>query len=195
MPGFVSSAKKPKRGPVLAGDNRRQLLISFIALIVVVIADQLTKLWAVSYLQAGEIKQVLGAFFQLKLAYNEGGAMGTNFGGGLFYLISSVLILAIVIYFIIISRQNKIMAYSLAAIAGGAIGNIIDRLRIGRVVDFLDFDFFDINLGKFRIERWWTFNIADSAIMIGLIILLICVIWFSPSYKSGESAPINNPTT
>lgn len=195
MPGFVSSARKPKRRPVLAGDNRRQLLLSFIALIVIVLADQLTKLWAVSYLPAGEIKQVLGTFFQLKLAYNEGGAMGTNFGGGLFYLISSILILAIVIYFIIISRQNKIMAYSLAVIAGGAIGNIIDRLRIGRVVDFLDFDFFDINLGKFRIERWWTFNIADSAITIGLIILLICVIWFSSSHKSGESAPINNPNT
>ena len=66
----------------------------------------------------------------------------------------------------------------LALIAGGAIGNIIDRLRFGKVVDFLDFDFFDINLFGYQIDRWWTFNIADAVISCSIIFLLIRLIFF-----------------
>jgi signal peptidase II len=111
--------------------------------------------------------------------------MGTNFGSGTFYLITSFLILLVVIYFIITHRYNKMVTFPLAAIAGGAIGNIIDRLRIGRVIDFMDFDFFDINFLGQKLERWWTFNIADAAISAGMIILIFYIL-FHPKTKGTQ---------
>lgn len=107
---------------------------------------------------------------------NEGGALGTNFGTGTFYLISSLLILAIVVYSIITSKDSKMITCPLAAVAGGAVGNIIDRIRLGKVIDFLDFDFFDISLFGYEIDRWWTFNIADAAITIAVVFLLIYIV-------------------
>jgi signal peptidase II len=153
-------------------------------LIAVLALDQITKVCVIRYLVNGETIQVIGQFFQLKLIYNTGGALGTELGSSAFYLVSSFLILGFVIYFIMAYRQIKPMSYPLAAIAGGAIGNIIDRLRLGKVVDFLDVDFFDISILGFDIERWWVFNVADSAITVGIIILLIYIIFFSKKHMA-----------
>jgi signal peptidase II len=107
---------------------------------------------------------------------NKGGALGTNFGTGTFYLISSLLILAIVVYSIITSKESKMITCPLAGVAGGAVGNIIDRIRLGEVIDFLDFDFFNISLFGYEIDRWWTFNVADAAITVAVIFLLIYIV-------------------
>lgn len=170
----------------------RTLIVPSLIIIVVVIADQLSKIWAVAKLIEGETYQVVGNFFQLKLIYNEGGAMGTNFGGPAFYLISAIAILIMVFYFIFVNRSQKFIANSMALIAGGAVGNIIDRVQAGRVVDFLDFDFFDFNMFGRTIERWWTFNIADAAITIGIIILMFFILFFSKQLQSSESAPVED---
>ncbi len=129
-------------------------------------------------MENGGSTQILGQFFQLKLVYNRGGALGTDLGGSWFYLITSLLILSFVVYFIIANKNVKLIAIPLAAIAGGAVGNIIDRIRLGKVVDFLDFDFFDFNIMGLHVERWWTFNLADSAITLGVIGLLIYIIFY-----------------
>jgi signal peptidase II len=179
MPGSVLSAKRRKRRPKLAADIRRQLLIPFFILLAVVLADQLTKLWALSYLSDMTALSVFGDFFRLKLTHNEGGAMGTNLGGRLFYLVTSSIILIVVLYMIVTNRSQKIISYPLAAISGGAIGNMIDRIRIGSVIDFIDVDFFDIDIAGFRLERWWTFNVADSAITVGMVIVLIYILFYS----------------
>lgn len=168
----------------------QKLLIPSLILIVVAMADQLSKMWAVSGLVEGETYQVIGSFFQLKLIYNEGGAMGTNFGGPAFYLISAIAILIMVFYFIYANRSQKFIAQTMALIAGGAVGNIIDRIQSGRVVDFLDFDFFDFNMFGRTIERWWTFNIADAAITIGIIILMFFILFFSKQLQAPNSAPV-----
>ncbi|PKK83664.1 MAG: signal peptidase II [candidate division Zixibacteria bacterium HGW-Zixibacteria-1] len=179
MPGSALSVKKVKRRPRLAGVSKRHLLIPLLTLAVVVIADQLTKLYALGRLIEGQPWQVLGTFFQLKLIFNKGGALGTDFGSGIFYLVSSLLILLIVIYFIYINRHNLLISLPMAAVAGGAVGNIIDRIRFGKVVDFLDFDFFDINMFGLHFDRWWVFNIADASITIGVIILLIFLLFLN----------------
>jgi signal peptidase II len=155
----------------------------------VVIADQLTKLYALGRLLEGQPRQVLGTFFQLKLIFNKGGALGTDFGSGIFYLVSSLLILLIVIYFIYINRHNLLISVPMAAVAGGAVGNIIDRIRFGKVVDFLDFDFFDINMFGLHIDRWWVFNIADASITIGVIILLVFLLFLN------QTEPAVSPET
>jgi len=140
-------------------------------------------------LTEGRAQKVLGSFFQLKLVYNKGGALGTDFGSSAFYLVSSLLILAIVIYFIVVNRDKLSFALPMGAIAGGAIGNIIDRIRLGQVVDFLDFDFFNINMMGLNIDRWWIFNIADASITVGVIILLAFLLF------SGKQVQLSDDKT
>ena len=147
------------------------------------LSDQLTKIWAVESLAGNSPTEVFGRFFMFTLVYNEGGAMGTNFGSSTYYLISSIFILMFVFYYIYANRNKAFFAYPMAFIAGGAIGNIIDRIRLGRVIDFLDFDFFDIRIGDYLIERWWTFNIADAAITCSIIYLVIYMLFFHKSHK------------
>jgi len=174
--------------PTRAGAELKKLILPTLILIVIAVLDQITKLWAVSNLAEGETRQVIGEFFQLKLVYNEGGALGTNFGGTPFYLVSAALILILVLYFIYANRNQKLIAFPMSLIAGGAVGNIIDRFQSGKVVDFLDIDFFDFTLFGHSIDRWWTFNIADSAITVGIIFLIIYIIFFSKSSNPVQSA-------
>ncbi|HHI02389.1 MAG: signal peptidase II [Candidatus Zixiibacteriota bacterium] len=178
--------------PKKVGADYQKLIVPSLILIVVALIDQLTKMWAEAELIEGETYQVLGSFFQLKLIYNEGGAMGTNFGGPSFYLISAVAILIMVFYFIYANRSQKFIANSMALIAGGAVGNIIDRVQSGLVVDFLDFDFFNFSMFGRTIERWWTFNIADAAITVGIFILMFYILLYSKYSKPAESAPADN---
>jgi signal peptidase II len=167
----------------------------FIIIIVIAAIDQLSKTWAINNLADGQVWQVLGSFFQLKLLYNQGGVMGSSLGGSTFYLISSLCVLAFVLYFLYTYRRIWMVATPMAIIAGGAIGNIVDRLQHGQVVDFLDFDFFNINIGTFSIDRWWTFNIADAAISVGVVWLIIYMLFLNnpprhqASYSTGDSSP------
>jgi len=147
--------------------------------------DQLTKLWAISCLSDKSSVEVLGRFLMFTLVYNKGGALGTNFGSSTYYLVSSLLILTIVLYYLVMNRNNTAIAYPLSFIAGGAIGNIIDRLRLGKVIDFLDMDFFNINLIGYHIDRWWTFNIADAAISCSIVFLLADIIFIRRKQAPG----------
>ncbi len=133
----------------------------------------MTKVWAVNALTDQPSKKILGDFFMLTLVFNEGGAMGTNLGGTNFYLIVAFIVIPVLCWLMYVRREQKYLVWPLALIVAGAIGNQIDRIRIGHVVDFIDFDFFDINIWKLHIDRWWTFNIADSAITCGLVFLIV----------------------
>ncbi len=75
----------------------------------------------------------------------------------------------------------------------GAIGNVIDRIRLGKVIDFLDVDFFDITIGSFQIERWWTFNIADAAISCSLMFLIGLYLFHPKSHPAKTSTPTDHP--
>ena len=178
---------KPKKSNIL-----RKLLLPISIILVVVALDQISKIWALGYLAEIHSVNVFGDFFKLTLVYNEGGAMGSSFGSSNYYLISSILILLFVFYYIYTNRDNLCIAYPLAFISGGALGNIIDRIAYGKVVDFLDFDFFDINIGSFRLERWWTFNIADAVISCSIIFLLIILIFYNPKKNSSVTPQENN---
>lgn len=134
--------------------------------------------------------EVIGEFLMLTLIYNEGGALGTSFGPSFYYLATSSLILVFVLYYIFVNRSHKHMAYPLAFIAGGAMGNITDRIRIGKVIDWIDVDFFDVNLFGYQLERWWTFNIADAAISCSILYLLVSMFLTKHSSHSGEDKSI-----
>ena len=153
----------------------------------IVILDQVTKMLAVSNITEGQPVEVLGRFLMFTLVYNQGGAMGTSFGSANYYLISSLVILVFVLWYIYKSRGVPITAIPLAFIAGGAIGNDIDRIRMGRVIDFIDVDFFDISLFGFELQRWWVFNIADIAITCAIVFLLLHLIFGDHGQKTPSS--------
>jgi signal peptidase II len=176
MPDCALSVSPPKKRAKPADSSVRKLLWPTVIVLAVAAADQLSKVWAVSFLSGKLSVEVLGRFFILTLVYNRGGALGTSFGSSTYYLISSIAILCFVVYYIYVSRGTTRITYPLAFTAGGAVGNIIDRIRLGHVIDFLDVDFFNINIFGYRIDRWWTFNLADAAISCSILFLVISLL-------------------
>ncbi len=179
----------PKQSPASQGGVARRNYLWLSALIIVCAAgvDQLTKLWAVRELTGQAPLPLLGEFLRFTLVYNEGGAMGTNFGGALYYLIIGIAILLVIVYYLWLYRFSVRYSAPLALIASGAVGNLIDRVRLGRVVDWIDVDFFDIDLFGFQLERWWTFNIADASITLALM-YMIWAVFTSPVGKMEKRA-------
>jgi len=156
----------------------------------VLLADQITKVLAVRGLTDAQPVSVLGSFVQFTLVYNQGGALGTNLGSSTYYLIASILILLFVLYYIYLARQDRILAITLSFVAGGALGNIVDRIRLGRVIDFIDVDIPDVNLFGYHLERWWTFNIADAAITCAIVVLLVRLIFARPQPASTSDGSV-----
>ncbi|MDO4908711.1 MAG: signal peptidase II [Corynebacterium sp.] len=137
-----------------------------IIIIVVAIVDQLTKMAILSTMHAGEIRPLIGDWFRFYLVFNSGAAF--SMGTGMTWIFTLIQAAFVIIIAATCSRvKDPLMAVALALIAGGALGNLIDRLFrapaffIGHVVDF-------ISVGNFAI-----FNIADSCITIGVCLLII----------------------
>jgi signal peptidase II len=133
----------------------------------VVVLDFLSKRWVEAHLAFGEFIPVTG-FFNLVLAHNTGAAFSFLAGAGgwqnLFFM--AVAVVACVVMLVLIYRNtgNILFIASLGLILGGALGNLIDRVMLGHVVDFLDF-----HLGGWH---WPAFNVADSAITVGTVLLV-----------------------
>jgi signal peptidase II len=126
------------------------------------------------------------------LVYNEGGAMGTSFGSSSLYIVIALLVIPVLLVFIYRDRNRPALSYPLAFIVAGALGNLIDRIRLGRVIDFIDCDFFHINIWKFQLERWWTFNVADASITCALVFLIVYQLFFHHHPAPG---PIDTSTS
>jgi signal peptidase II len=153
---------------------KRKYWVLLITCLVVISLDQFTKYTVQKNLPLHHRVEVIPGFFNLTHVRNTGGAFGV-FGGEkggigsiLFVVVSLIAVGAIVFFFIKIKEHEKTLALSFSLILGGAIGNLIDRLRYGEVVDFLDF-----HLSAYH---WPAFNIADSAICIGIGLMALEVL-------------------
>jgi signal peptidase II len=137
----------------------------------VVVCDQITKHLALKSFQLGEIRPVVYGLFNLTLSFNRGAAFGLWSGlesGWREVVLGTTVLLAMSVVGYLLTRpyyNARVAQIALAGILGGAIGNVIDRFRYGAVIDFLDF-----YLGN---SHWPAFNIADSAICVGVGLLLI----------------------
>jgi signal peptidase II len=135
-----------------------------------VVLDQLSKRAILKSFQPGELLPVIDGLWNLTLTFNRGAAFGLWSGlpsGWREAVLALTIILALGVVTFLLSRpyyKSAVAQISLAAILGGAIGNVIDRVRFGAVVDFLDF-----YIGMYH---WPAFNIADSAICIGVALML-----------------------
>ena len=141
---------------------------------IVVGMDQITKLLVLALMPLYHVVAVIPGFFNLTHIRNPGGAFGFLAAGGpglrnaLFIGVSVVAMGLIVGFYRSTPRTHPWLATALAMIFGGAVGNLIDRLRFGEVVDFLD-----VFIGSYH---WPAFNVADSAITVGISIFVAHVV-------------------
>ncbi len=136
----------------------------------VVLTDQVSKALILKYLPVHHSISVVAGFFDITHIHNPGGAFGlmANMGAGIrtvvFLFISSLAVGLIFYLYNKTPRTHSFLAIGFALIFGGAIGNLIDRVRFGFVVDFLDV--------YVKSLHWPAFNIADSAITVGILIFI-----------------------
>lgn len=136
----------------------------------IVVADQISKALVVANLalyEAWAPVESLRHLFTVTRVHNTGAAFGLFPDGGAFFALVALIVVGIVIYFYrtLPAHEMPLIGIALGLQLGGALGNLIDRLRQGYVVDFLDFKF------------WPVFNIADGAIVVGTLSLLVLMWW------------------
>lgn len=151
--------------------------ITVIALsILILILDQISKFYISSALSLGQSIPVIRDIFHISLVYNTGCAFGLLKNQKIFFILLS----AVVVFYILRDLFFNCRRYSLSRkaalglIMGGAAGNLLDRLRLGYIIDFLDF------------RVWPVFNLADSAITIGIIILGCSLLKGASGHKSAS---------
>lgn len=147
-----------------SGGMLKWLGLAFILLV----ADQVSKALVVGYYQLGDSTPV-ASFLNVVRVHNSGAAFSFLAGASgwqrWFFTVIGVLAAALILWMLKSHAGQKLFAFSMACILGGAIGNVIDRIRYGYVVDFLDF--------HWRGMHFPAFNIADSAITIGAVCLIL----------------------
>jgi signal peptidase II len=137
-----------------------------ILFLLVLVADQYTKLAVQQDFFLGQSVPVLAGIFNLTYVQNTGGAFGIMRNSTNLFIVISIVVILFIIYFLIKEEKKDVYVQVIfSLVLGGAISNLIDRLRLGYVVDFIDF------------QVWPVFNIADAAITIGMVLLLIRIIF------------------
>ncbi len=161
-------------------NTRSYLIIGLISGVVII--DQITKFTVKKLMFLYERIEIVGAFFQLTYIENPGMAFGIQMENKILFTVLSIGAAIIVAVYLFRMREEKfLLQIALGLILGGAIGNLIDRLIYGKVVDFLDFEFFDISVPAFNflfldfpgydLTRWPVFNMADSSVTVGMVII------------------------
>ncbi len=145
-------------------------IISVILILLGVFLDQISKYLVVIYLELGESVDVIPGVLRFTYVQNDGAAFGSlDDQRWIFMILSSVAIVGILVYMFWKKPQEKLVLASLILIVSGGIGNMIDRIRLEYVIDFIDFCAFP--------KIWmWVFNIADSCVCIGAGLLMLWLI-------------------
>lgn len=185
--------------------------------LVIIISDQISKFYikglSITFLNLkfegmylGESIPVLGDFFKITFTENPGMAFGFDPGSdfklfiSVFSLVASI---GLLIYLFSVRNKSLSLKIAIALILGGAVGNVIDRmfygliydyspLFYGKVVDFFDLDFFNFSIFGRNYDRWPIFNIADAAVSIGVLILLVFYKHHEDEDKKSREVPEAN---
>ena len=152
--------------------NNKFNLTLFFLFLTLVILDQITKALVINFFNLYDSVALL-PMINLTFVVNYGFAFGLLNNPSLNQILVSLVILAIIIYFLylLIKTQDKIFQLTLTLILAGALGNFIDRIFRGFVIDFID-----IYIGKYH---WPAFNIADSCITVGFVVLMINILFLN----------------
>lgn len=160
--------------PVVRDSRHRKYVIGLIGFSVITLAlDLVTKIIVQANFRLGESIPIIGQTVKLTYIHNPRGAFGMEIGSNLFHILISFVVIAAVLYALFKEAgRARVVDYSLAGIIAGAIGNLVDRIRMGEVVDFIDVNIPDIDFLGIEMQRWPVFNIADAAVTVGVIALL-----------------------
>ncbi|MDN6028808.1 MAG: signal peptidase II [Lactobacillus sp.] len=145
--------------------------------LIVVLADQGLKSYIASNYQLGEIHNIIPGLFSFNYLQNPGAAWNILMGQMWFFYIISLIAIGVCSYFLWSKRYRKpLLQTGLAFVLGGIIGNFIDRLHLKYVIDMIQLDFLNFNI----------FNLADSAITIGVILIMIYLLFFDDKTRTKE---------
>lgn len=176
----------------------QRYLLLIVGSAITIALDQITKLWSVAALALPDgqlpvshrdivtkVQVVFESWFNFKLAGNPGAAFGLfrKLPDGWrvpFFVLISVVAVAVIFTLYRKAEGERLQRWSLTLILGGAIGNLIDRVRLGYVIDFIDW--------HYGVKHWPTFNIADVAISAGVALLLIDSFWPRRKAKAADEA-------
>jgi signal peptidase II len=147
---------------------------------VLVVADQLTKAWLVSFLAPGQSVDVVGDTLRLVFSQNNGGLFGLFHGQAVVFGLVSLVVVGLIVLYHARADRSMYLSITLGLLLGGAVGNLIDRLRLGYVVDFVD-----AGVGTMR---WYTFNVADTGISFAIVLLLAASLWPSLTRRGSDHA-------
>ncbi len=149
---------------------KRNIMTVLGFVIVALFLDQITKLWVVNFLKPLDPPtEIIGSILRLKLTFNPYGVFGISFGpAALNYAISIIGIAALL--YVAFTLKDRLGAVVFGLLIGGALGNALDRVRFGYVIDFID-----MGIGNLR---WFTYNLADAFLTVGVVFLLVREIIF-----------------
>ena len=148
--------------PVARGRARWGVFVAIA--VTVIVLDQASKAWLVSSVGPGEVIRLVGDYVRLVFSHNSGALFGIFRDQALLFGIVSLGVVGLILAYHGRSGRNLYLSITLGLLLGGAIGNLIDRFRLGYVVDWVDVGLGDI--------RFWTFNVADAAISTAIVLLI-----------------------
>jgi len=154
-------------------------VIFFVTAAVIILLDQITKHYIDSYMSVGDSFPVIQGLFNITHVRNPGAAFGIfskspEIFRTVFLIAVTSAAMVLILYYVRMNRERGgLLNLAMSLIFGGAIGNLIDRIRFGEVIDFLDF--------YISSHHWPAYNVADSAISTGAVLLLLAMVW-----KKGE---------
>ncbi len=168
-----------------AGAGRRRLGLGLVIAALILAADQASKWLILTVVMAPPRVIPVTDFFNLVLTWNRGISFSLLAGEAVWLPLALVALALVICGFLIVwmrRAENALIAAALGLVVGGALGNVVDRLRFGAVIDFLD-----LHVGGWH---WPAFNLADSAISVGVAVILIHGLWLRPGvgYSSTGSA-------
>ena len=159
-------------------NNYKRFFSISATIVLILFFDQLSKIFIINYFQTNNSIIYLTSFLNFELIWNEGIAFGLlSFENSKVYnFISIIILLVVLIILFVIYKTKNYTVYFYSMIVGGALGNLIDRVRYSSVPDFIDF-----HIGEFH---WFIFNIADIFISIGVICLIMVEIFGQKDLKN-----------
>lgn len=169
--------------------GRKYMILVLLSMLVVAI-DQIAKIYIHTHFELGETISVINNYFNITYVRNTGAAFGIfsdseQMFRHVFFLSIPVVAVAVIIFFIYgLPEEELSQIVSLSLISGGAIGNYVDRIQFGYVIDFLDVHIKNI-------YSWPVFNIADSAIVVGVTVLSVLMIL--EYFEERKAKRLSNP--
>ncbi len=174
-----------------------------ILIVVLVTLDQITKYIIKTTMYLGQSFEVIGDFFRITFVENPGMAFGVRMSNSTVFLFLSLFAAVLVYYYLFrLRKESWPLQLALVFIASGAIGNLTDRFLYGKVVDFFDFEFFDIHIPSFSVlgiqlsgydmTRWPVFNIADMAVTGGLTIIIFYLLFIGDPLKNTPKSSLES---